>query len=556
MLRSLVLAFVCTLGAGCSTSREAVVTPPATPAAAVASIVSPPLAGVDSLVVMAVAASFDSTFVAAPAERASEARFLEGRQVQARLDSLLRQSHGAGPLQRAVAGDSTALAEGQRIAVAAARAQAQQDSMQALALLGDAQRLFEEALQHNPHHEDARYQLAELYKIQARQYRDQRRWGTVLQMLRGLLTLNADQHVLWAELATVLDTLRQHEASGLAWMQAASVVLDDANLAFAAEAPAPDSLTLFSYYQRAYSVFVQDRHGAGVREALSLAIDYATDSTQHAYATGEWAWARWDGPNFEHRLAFDSLLTVATHDPQGARQGLATLSPRLGQRSAWLEASYNWAILTWQLQEQDRALDTPAGAVGRDPCGHHHAVRGIPRRTAGRLCQPAVSAGAAAPPGGRVREGLHLPAHGDGAGQPVYRTSLHRSPQAHPQQSPTGPATGTAHRIGLRPPHAGRAAYLPVSDGQPLPEDRRGGAGPCVPDALQGGESLTQFRAENEASLLVFDPECMGRCACTAGAGAAYSSLPQPAVGGGREGAAAVHHPRWRRYRLYVPVGK
>ena len=364
MLRSLVLAFVCTLGAGCSTSREAVVTPAATPAAAVSSIVSPPLAGVDSLVVMVVAASFDSTFVAAAAERASEARFLEGRQVQARLDSLLRQLHGAGPLQRAVAGDSTALAEGQRIAVAAARAQAQQDSMQALALLGDAQRLFEEALQHNPHHADARYQLAELYKIQARQYRDQRRWGTVLQMLRGLLTLNADQHVLWAELATVLDTLRQHEASGLAWMQAASVVLDDANLTFATEAPAPDSLTLFSYYQRAYSVFVQDRHGAGVREALSLAIDYATDSTQHAYATGEWAWARWDGPNFEHRLAFDSLLTVATHDPQGARQGLATLSPRLGQRSAWLEASYNWAILTWQLQEQDRALDTLQGLWG------------------------------------------------------------------------------------------------------------------------------------------------------------------------------------------------
>ncbi len=360
MLRSVALILVVILGAGCSTSREAVVPPP--PAPTEAPIVSPPLAGVDSLVVHEVATAFDSTFVAAPREQAGEARFLEGRQVQQRLDSLLQQRHGAAPRHRSTTEPDTAAYEAaQRTVLDAVQAQAQQDSARALTLLGDAQRLYEAALQHNPTHEEARYQLARLYRIQAEQYRDQQRWETVLQMLRGLLTLHADQHVLWAELAAVLDTLRQHESSGMAWMQAAAVALDDAQLAFVDSTLAPDSLTLFRYYQRAYQVLVQARHGAGVREALTHAIHYAADSAQHAYAIGELTWATWDGDRFVHRLRFDSLLTRATDHPQDARRGLTTLLAHLEQHAATLEANYNVAILSWQLQEHDRALDTLQG---------------------------------------------------------------------------------------------------------------------------------------------------------------------------------------------------
>lgn len=339
--------------------------PPAaeSPVVSVVPIVAPPLAGVDSSVVTTVAAAFDSTFVPALAERAAAAHFSEGRAVQARLDSLLQGRYGVGPLQGE--GDSTALAEAQRIAVAAVQAQRQQDSTQALLLLGRAQRLYEAALQHNPHHEDVRYQLVRLYRIQAQQFGDQGRWEAVLEMLRGLLRLNADQHVLWAELAVVLDTLGQYEASGLAWMRAATVALEDATLAFVDEAPPADSLTLFTYHQQAYGIFVRDRNGAGVRAALTEAIRYASDTTQHAYATGELAWAVWDGDRFDHRLVFDSLLLRGAEDPRGARAGLATLLPRLHTGSAWLEANYNLAILTWQLEEPDRALDTLQGLWDR-----------------------------------------------------------------------------------------------------------------------------------------------------------------------------------------------
>ena len=362
MLRSLVLIIVCVMGAGCSSSREVVVEEPATVVPEVVPIVSSPLPGVATQVVEAVAASYDSTFVAAPAEQAADAHYVEGRHVQARLDSMLAPGYGGGPLQeRATASstvDTTAMVQARLKTVEAIQAQEQRDSTRALVLLGEAQLLFEDALQYNPHHDEARYQLVQIYKIQAQRYQGQRRWDQVLHMLRGLLALNADQHALWAELAAVLDTLGQYEASGLAWLQAATVVLDDARLAFVPEAPAPDSLTLFSYSQRAYSVFVQGRHGAGVRQALSQAITFASNATQHAYATGEQTWALWDGTNFEHRLAFDSLLTVATDDPQGARDGLATLLTRLEQRSSQLEANYNHAILSWQLAQYDQALDT------------------------------------------------------------------------------------------------------------------------------------------------------------------------------------------------------
>ncbi|MDE2730207.1 MAG: hypothetical protein OXI38_02280 [Bacteroidota bacterium] len=362
MIRALALIGILLIGAGCSSSRvvevppveESVAAPSAVP------IVTAPLPGVDSLVVAQVAESYDSTFVAAAAERQASEHYSVGHQVQIRLDSLLILQHGRGPLEGSGGSeaDTTTLDRAMRTVSAAAQAQARQDSVQALALLDEAQRLYEAALQHNPFHEDARFQLSRVYRFLAQRYQLQHQWEATLRTLRGLLELNADQHVLWADMAVVLDTLQDYEASGLAWLQAATVVLDDARLAFTAEAPPPDSLTLFNYYQRAYSVFVKDRNGGGVRQSLAQAITYATDSTQYVYAVREQDWARWDGDHFEHRLAFDSLLTLAAAQPLDARNGLYALIRQLQTSPARLEANYNAAILTWQLEEYDSSLDS------------------------------------------------------------------------------------------------------------------------------------------------------------------------------------------------------
>ena len=361
MIRGLALIGIVAIGAGCGSSREAIVDAPLPVVEPdVIPIVTAPLPGVDSLVVAEVAASYDSTFVAAPAERKAAEHYTDGRQIQIRLDSLLTLQHGSAPLAGSgdSEADSTTLDRAMRTVTAAAQAQAQQDSVQALALLDQAQRLYEEALQHNPFHEDARLQLSRVYGFLAERYRLKHQWEARLRTLRGLLDLNADQHVLWADMAVVLDTLQDYEASGLAWLQAATVVLDDARLAFAAESPPPDSLTLFNYYQRAYTVFVKDRNGEGVRQALAQAITYATDSTRYVYAVREQDWALWDGDYFGHRLSFDSLLTLAADQPLGARDGLNALVRQLQTRPARLEANYNAAILTWQLEEHDSALDS------------------------------------------------------------------------------------------------------------------------------------------------------------------------------------------------------
>ena len=335
--------------------------------------VSPPLPGVDSLVIADVLNSFHSTFVHVLAETEAEDNFLEGRALFERIDSTLSQLNGDPPLASLDAPDdstntapvdTTAFTEAhtqaQLALIEAGQAQAQQDSLRVRTLLAQSQGFFENALALNPRHEDARHQLAQVYSVRAQWLRQEEAWGEVLTLLRGLLALRADDHALWAEVAVVLETLNQFPASALTWLQATEVVLDDSRLAFVpdTERPPPDSLTLFTYYVRSYRAFVESRDGEGVRHALSLAQGYTTASEQEDYARNEMGWVLWDHHNFENRLVYDSLQTLFATDPSGAQQGLAWLIPRLTQTSARMEASYNHALLAWENNDQEGALDT------------------------------------------------------------------------------------------------------------------------------------------------------------------------------------------------------
>ena len=336
-------------------------------------VVSPPLPGVDSLVIADVLNAFHGAFVHVLAETEAEEDFLAGRALFERLNNTLRGLNGDPPLQSLdAAGDSTDVVpmdtsaftethtQAQQALIQAAQAQAQRDSLRVQTLLAQSQNLFENALALNPRHEDARHQLAQVYSVRAQWLRQEGAWEEVLTLLRGLLAFRADDHALWAEVAVVLENLNQFPASALTWLQAAEVVLDDSRLAFApdAERPPPDSLTLFTYYVRSYRAFVESRDGEGVRHALSLARKYTTTSEQENYVGNEIDWALWDRHDFENRLIYDSLQTLFSTDPSGAQQGLAWLIPRLTQTSARIEASYNHALLSWEHDDQDGALDT------------------------------------------------------------------------------------------------------------------------------------------------------------------------------------------------------
>ncbi len=335
--------------------------------------VSPPLPGVDSLVIADVLNSFHGAFVHVLAETEAEKNFLEGRVLFERIDSALSQLNGDPPLQALDASeDSTDVApvdtlaftethtQAQQVLIQAAQAQAQRDSLRVQTLLAQSQTLFENALALNPRHDDARHQLAQVYSVRAQWLRQDEAWEEVLTLLRGLLNLRADDHALWAEVAVVLEKLNQFPASALTWLQAAEVVLDDSRLAFVpdTERPPPDSLTLFTYYVRSYRAFVESRDGEGVRHALSLAQEYTTTSEQEGYASNEMEWVLWDHHNFENRLVYDSLQTLFSTDPSGAQQGLAWMIPRLTQTSARMEASYNHALLAYEHDHQEGALDT------------------------------------------------------------------------------------------------------------------------------------------------------------------------------------------------------
>lgn len=356
---------------GCGSSQEVVTKTETEPAPM--DPVSPPLPGVDSLVIADVLNSFDGAFVHALAETQAEEDFLEGRALFERIDSMLRRMNGDPPLQSLDAsGDSAdgvladtlafteAHTQAQQTLVQAAQAQAQQDSLRVQTLLAESQRLFENALALNPRHEDARHQLAQVYSVRAQWLRQDEAWEEVLTLLRGLLALRADDHALWAEVAVVLENLNQFPAGALTWLQAGEAVLDDSRLAFVPDTarPPPDSLTLFTYYVRSYRAFVESRDGEGARHALSLAQGYATAPDQKNYARNEMDWVLWDQHNFENRLAYDSLQILFPTDPSGAKEGLNQLIPRLTQTSARVEASYNHALLSWEHDDQEGALDT------------------------------------------------------------------------------------------------------------------------------------------------------------------------------------------------------
>ncbi|MYJ56100.1 MAG: hypothetical protein F4096_06680, partial [Rhodothermaceae bacterium] len=321
LYRSLILLLVGGLLFGCARTTPIVVDSPE-PVSIVVPIVEPPLPGTDSLIVQGVSEAFDSTFVAFDVEQLARENHLQGQELFIRIEGILAEIIGPSSLP-----DSFPIEEGNVDTVAfelanqearqaladAARAQLAMDSTTALALLNEAQRLFERAVSLNPWYEEAQYQLAQVYTIRASYFQDVQAWSETLEILRELVKLRADEHGLWAEMAIAFENTGQSVASGLIWRQAAQVVLEDSEYAFELTPPPVDSTTFFTYNVQAYRAFVDGRHGEGVRLSLVDLWPYAATEEEKEFVLGEFSWALWDYDNFESRLVFDSLRSAAVN---------------------------------------------------------------------------------------------------------------------------------------------------------------------------------------------------------------------------------------------------
>lgn len=347
---------------GCAGSASIVEEPPPEVEAVERDFVTGPLPGIDSLVINDVLETFDSTFVDADAEGQAREKFLEGQRLVAHAESVLTVIAGPSVLENASSTEVDTVAftnamQGARDALTqASRAQAAQDSVRAQSLLATAQERLEEAVSLHPRHEEAQYQLAQVYAIRANYFRQQVAWEQSLDILRRLVALRANEHALWAEISLTLDNLEQFSHAAVMWLRAAETVLDDARLSFD-DAPVDTGL-VFTYSVRAYRSFVNSRNGEGVERALTQALQYTSSTEEYDFVKQEMIWSQWDYLNLDHRIVFDSLRQAASEAPLSTLTGFDELIPMLTRPAAIWEASYNHAILSYDNGFQNRALDT------------------------------------------------------------------------------------------------------------------------------------------------------------------------------------------------------
>ncbi len=346
---------------GCSQTAPIVSEPPPEPEVVVRDFVTGPLPGVDSVVISNVLETFDSTFVDAVSEYQAQQSFLQGQGLIARAESLLTVIAGPSVLENAAdevdEGSFANAVAGAREALSqASQAQANQDSTQAQLLLATAQQRLEEAVSLNPRHEESLYQLAQVYAIRVNYFRQQGAGDQMLELLRGLVALRANEHGLWAEIAIALDDLQRFPHAAVMWLRASETVLEDSRLSFD-DVPVDTGL-VFTYSVRAHRSFVNDRNGQGVNRALTQAYQYIRSKEEYDFVTQELIWSQWDYLNLDHRIVFDSLRQVALEAPLSALTELEELMPMLTRPAARWEASYNHAILSYDNGFEDRALDT------------------------------------------------------------------------------------------------------------------------------------------------------------------------------------------------------
>ncbi len=345
--------------AGCRSARETTVVDVAAPTSP-----RPYLAGVDSTIARAATALADSSFVDRHRQEQAAGLASEGRVLVMEADSLLRVDEGLAFLKEPADSDTTSVTD-QAAAVAAFNQGAQAlksfadeaDSLQALALLGEAQDHFEQALRVNPFDLEARFWLSRVYTLRASRLGASEEHEQALGLLRRLAWMQQNEHGLFASLATTYEHLHEWANAGALWQRAAHTLLDDAALDPEGEHSADSSL-LMNYYVRSERAYVEAGDSEAALRALDEAGPWAQTAYDHAFLNEERVWLLWDDGNLETRKTWDELLALSRSKPEAAVKSAEVLLGRVARKQARDEVRHRLGLLYYQTGEQGRAADT------------------------------------------------------------------------------------------------------------------------------------------------------------------------------------------------------
>ena len=352
---------------GCSSSREAAVEDdvPAADTLATAESRIHYFAGVDSSVSAATMALADNSFVNSEQQEEASGLVVQGRDLVAEADSLLASQKDTLAFLRDPAGKDTTSAATREAALLAFNEGAQAlssyadeaDSLEAPALLEEAQAHFERALTINPFDAEARYWLARVYTLRASRLGASEEHTKALEVLLRLLQMRQDDHALWASVATTYEHLGQWLDAARTWIQAAQVALDDVEMD-PDGGRAADASILFTYYVRGERAFVEaDSSGAALR-TLVEAAHWAAGPDDEAFLEEERVWLLWDDGNLASRKAWDELLALVEREPEVAVVGMEDLLGQVRRRHARFEVRHRLAVLYYTTDRHEQAADS------------------------------------------------------------------------------------------------------------------------------------------------------------------------------------------------------
>ncbi len=231
------------------------------------------------------------------------------------------------------------------------------DSVQALELLQEAAKKFEEALVGDAFDDQTREWLARVYETLADRFRQSGAHTQQRQVLERLVMWNQDRHDYIALLATAHEDQQDSSSSmaaGALWGRAAQIALDDVDLG---HTEAYDSTALFIYYVRASRAFGMADRSILAMESLQQAKKWQRTESDQDLIQADSIWLAWDHGNLPARKRFDDLLNKASLNPSNAVEGLTDLLEDVLSIESQSEVKHQLALVKYASGEENQAVE-------------------------------------------------------------------------------------------------------------------------------------------------------------------------------------------------------
>ncbi len=351
MIKPKAFVLLTVLGAACHAPGIVTVAPESIPNTALT------VSGVDSLIVMQAAALADSAIVG-PEESVRSTDFKREGLLLAALGATLADSTLAFIFPTdSVGSTSTESSEvavrsfndGARVLDSYAKAS---DAVRAVALLAEAQSLFEDALRANPFDEESRYWLARTYSVRASALGEAGAHAEASQVLERLFAMHQDRHDYAGLLAQSVEEEGNLGKAVKLWLLAATTASDDATM----QDTVADSSAIFTYYVRGCQAAIMVQDSAIALHLLAMAEQWHSSMADSLIIAAERAVVQWDGGNLRTRAIWDSLRAVSASDVGSAVRGMERLLPRLESTTARIEARHQLAVFYHKLERHKESI--------------------------------------------------------------------------------------------------------------------------------------------------------------------------------------------------------